>query len=101
MAFTGNFMSTSFKTELLKGCHDFTPSTGDSFKLALYDNTPSFDATTAAYTTSGEVGASGSYAAGGGTLVEITPTSSGTTAFADFDDLIFTAATISAYGCMI
>jgi hypothetical protein len=101
MAFTGNFMSTSFKTELLKGCHDFTPSTGDSFKLALYDNTPSFDATTTAYTTSGEVGASGSYAAGGGTLVEITPVSSGTTAFADFDDLIFTAATISAYGCMI
>jgi hypothetical protein len=51
------------------------------------------------------VGASGSglnpYVAGGGLLVEATPVSSGTTAFADFDDMTFTAATISAYGCMI
>jgi hypothetical protein len=37
MAFTGNFMATSFKQELLQGVHNFTNGTGDTFKLALYD----------------------------------------------------------------
>ena len=101
MAFTGNFMCTSFKVELLKGVHDFTNSTGDTFKLALYDNSASFTAATTAYTASNEVGASGSYSAGGGTLTNVTPTSSGTTAFTDFNDLTFTSATITAYGALI
>jgi hypothetical protein len=101
MAFTGNFMCTSFKVELLKGVHNFTNSTGDSFKLALYDNSASFTAATTAYTSSNEVGASGSYSAGGGTLTNVTPTSSGTTAFADFSDITFTSATITAYGALI
>jgi hypothetical protein len=101
MAFSGNFMTTSFKTELLKGCHDFTASTGDAFKLALYDNTPSFTAATTAYTATNEVGASGSYAAGGGALSNVTAVNSGTTAFTDFADLTFTTATITAYGAMI
>jgi hypothetical protein len=38
MAFTGNFMCTSFKQEVLQGIHNFTTSTGDVFKLALYTN---------------------------------------------------------------
>jgi hypothetical protein len=101
MAFTGNFMCTSFKVELLKGVHDFTNSTGDTFKLALYDNSASFTAATTAYTASNEVGASGSYSAGGGALTNVTPTSSGTTAFTDFNDLTFTSATITAYGALI
>jgi hypothetical protein len=37
MAFTGNFMATSFKQEILQGVHNFTASTGNTFKLALYD----------------------------------------------------------------
>jgi hypothetical protein len=101
MAFTGNFMCTSFKQELLQGVHNFTASTGDSFKLALYTNSASFTAATTAYTASNEVGNSGSYAAGGGTLTNVTPTTSGTTAFADFDDLTFTSATITARGALI
>ena len=101
MAFTGNFMATSFKVELLKGVHDFTNSTGDTFKLALYDNSASFTAATTAYTSSNEVGASGSYSAGGGALTNVTPTSSGTTALTDFADLTFTSATITAYGALI
>ncbi len=101
MAFTGNFMCTSFKVELLKGVHDFTNSTGDTFKLALYDNSASFTAATTAYTASNEVGASGSYSAGGGALTNVTPTSSGTTAFTDFNDLTFTSATITARGALI
>jgi hypothetical protein len=101
MAFTGNFMATSFKQELMQGVHNFTASTGDTFKLALYDNNASFTAATTAYTSSNEVGNSGSYSAGGGTLTNITPTTSGTTAFTDFDDLSFTSATITAYGALI
>ena len=101
MAFTGNFMCTSFKQEVLQGIHNFTTSTGDTFKLALYTNTAAFDASTTAYTVTDEVGDSGSYSAGGGSLVNVTPTTSGTTAFADFDDLAFTSATITARGALI
>ena len=101
MAFTGNFMCTSFKQELLTGTHNFTTSTGDTFKLALYTNSASFTAATRAYTVTNEVANSGSYAAGGGALTNITPTTSGTTALTDFDDLEFTAATITARGALI
>lgn len=101
MAFTGNFMCTSFKVEILRAIHNFSTSGGDTFKLALYDNTPSFTAATTAYTASGEVANSGTYTAGGGTLTRITPTSSGTTAFTDFNDISFTSATITAYGALI
>jgi hypothetical protein len=101
MAFTGNYMATSFKTELLKGCHDFTLTTGDAFKLALYTNSASFTAATTTYTATNEVPNSGSYAAGGGTLTNITAVNSGTTAFTDFADLTFTTATITARGALI
>ena len=101
MAFTGNFMCTSFKQELMVGTHNFTTSTGDTFKLALYDNNASFTAATTAYTATNEVGDSGSYAAGGGTLTNVTPTTSGTTALTDFADLEFTSATITARGALI
>ena len=101
MAFTGNFMCTSFKQELMVGTHNFTTSTGDTFKLALYDNNASFTAATTAYTATNEVGDSGSYAAGGGTLTNVTPTTSGTPALTDFADLEFTSATITARGALI
>jgi hypothetical protein len=101
MAFTGNFMCTSFKQELLQAQHNFTASTGHTFKLALYDNNASFTAATTDYTATNEVSASGSYSAGGGTLTNVTPTTSGTTAFTDFSDLTFTSATITARGALI
>jgi len=101
MAFTGNAMCTSFKVELLKGVHDFTNGTGDTFKLALYTATATLDATTTAYTVSNEISNTGSYTAGGGTLTNVSPTSSGTTAFTDFGDISFTTATITARGALI
>lgn len=101
MAFTGNFMCTSFKVQLMEGVHDFRFATGDVFKLALYDNNASFTAATTAYTPVNEISNSGSYTAGGGILTPITPTSSGTTAFTDFAELSFTSATITAYGALI
>jgi len=101
MAFSGNFMCTSFKVELMRAVHNFTTSTGNTFKLALYNNSASFTAATTAYTATNEVAASGSYAAGGGALTNVTPTSTSTTAFTDFADLSFTSATITAFGAMI
>jgi len=100
MAFTGNFLCTSFKVEILKSVHNFTTGTGDTFKLALYDNSASFTAATTAYTVTNEVSGTG-YTAGGGTLTNVTPTSSSTTAFLDFADLTFSTATITARGALI
>ena len=100
MAFTGNFMCTSFKQELLEGVHNFKLSGGSTFKLAMYDNSASFTAATTAYTATNEVSGTG-YSAGGGTLTRIDPTTSGTTAFTDFADLTFSTATVTARGALI
>ena len=101
MAFTGNFMCTSFKQQLLEAVHDFRNPGGDVFNLALYTNSASFTAATTAYTATDEVPNSGSYAAGGGALTNINPSSGGTTGFTDFADLTFTNATITSRGAMI
>lgn len=100
MAFTGNYMPTSFKAEVLRAVHNFTASTGNVFKLALYTNTASFTAATTAYTATNEVTGTG-YTAGGGTLTNITPVTDGTAGVVDFADLTFTSATITARGGMI
>lgn len=101
MAFTGNYMCTSFKDQLLEAVHDFRSSGGDTFKIALYSSAATLDATTTAYTSSNEVANSGTYSAGGGTLTNVSPTTSGTTAFTDFADISFTSATINARGALI
>lgn len=94
-------MCTSFKVELLQGIHDFR-TTGDTFKIALYTSSATLGATTTVYTTSDEVSSSGTgYTAGGNTLVNVNPTSSGTTAFTDFSDTTWTTATITARGALI
>jgi hypothetical protein len=101
MAFDGNFMCTSFKTELLTGTHNFTNSSGNSFKLALYTNSATLNASTTAYTTSGEVANGNGYTTAGSALTNVTPTSSGTTAFTDFADLTFGSSSITARGALI
>ena len=91
---------TSFKQELLVGTHNFTASSGNAFKLALYTSSATLGATTTAFTTPGQ--ASGTnYTSGGATLTSVTPTTSGTTALCDFADLTFGTATVTARGCMI
>lgn len=92
-------LCTSFKVELLKGVHDFS-SGGDSFKIALYTSSANLDASTTAFTVTGEVSGTG-YTSGGSTLTNVTPTSTGTTAFTDFADITFSSATITARGAMI
>ena len=84
-------MTTSFKVEMLNGIHAFGTSvvraatTPDTFKIALYTSSASLDATTTAYSATNEVSGTG-YTAGGNTLTTVAPTSSGTTAFLDFND---------------
>ena len=100
MAFTGNFMCTSFKVEILKAVHDFTNSSGNTFNIAMYDNSASFTAATTAYTATNEVSGT-AYVAKGNTLVNVTPTSSSTTALTDFSDSTWSSSTITARGAMI
>jgi|TARA_R110002012_G_scaffold80536_2_gene204241 hypothetical protein len=100
MAFTGNFMCTSFKKELLEGVHNFKNSGGNTFKVALYTNSASFTAATTAYTSSNEVTGTG-YTAAGNTLTRVDPTTSGTTAYTDFADTTWTSSTITARGALV
>lgn len=93
-------MCTSFKVELLQAVHNFTASTGNTFKIALYTSSATLGASTTAYSTTNEVTGTG-YTAGGNTLTNVTPTSSGTTAFTDFADTTWTTATITANGALI
>mgnify|MGYP003133770341 FL=1 len=93
-------MCTSFKQELLVGTHNFTATSGNTFKLALYTSSASLDASTTAYSTSNEVSGTG-YTAAGAALTSVTPTTSGTTAFCDFANLTFSSSTITANGALI
>ena len=100
MAFNGNFMCTSFKKELLYGAHDFDASSGDTFKIALYTNSATLNASTTAYANTNEVSGT-NYTAGGQALNPVDPTSSGTTALLDFADETWSNATVTARGALI
>jgi O-acetylhomoserine/O-acetylserine sulfhydrylase-like pyridoxal-dependent enzyme len=99
MAFTGNWACNTFKTGMMNGTFNFTSG---SFKIALYTNAATLDATTTAYTSTGEVVASG-YTAGGLALtIAQVPTvgNSGTTAYISFDNAVWTAS-LTARGALI
>ena len=90
-------MCSSFKQELLGGTHDLDT---DVMKIALYTSSATLDATTTTYSTTNEVSGVG-YTAGGETLSGATISLSGTTAFVDFSDVVWTSATITARGALI
>ena len=100
MAFSGNFMCTSFKKELMEAKHNFLNSGGSTFRLALYTNSSSFTAATTAYTTSNEVSGT-NYSAKGNSLTRVDPTTSSTTALTDFADTTWSSATITARGGLL
>jgi len=103
-------MCTSFKSELLQGIHNFhngsgggtttTTGTGNTFKIALYTSSATLAASTTAYATTNEVSGTG-YSAGGNTLTNVDPTTSGTTALTDFADTTWSSASITARGALI
>ena len=94
---------TSFKVELLKGVHDFTATTGNTFKIALYTSAATLGAGTTAFSSSNEItNSSGTaYTSGGATLTSVTPTSDSTTAVCDFNDVSYTSASFTANGALI
>jgi hypothetical protein len=100
-------MATSFKVEILNGIHAFgtTVTRGstaaDTFKIALYTSSATLDAATTVYSTTTEVPSTGNYTAGGNTLTTVAPSSSGTTAFLDFNDTTWASSTITANGALI
>ena len=100
MAFTGNFICNSFKQELLVATHNFTASTGDTFKLALYTSAATLTASTTVYSATNETSGT-NYTAGGAALTSITPVLSGSTAVCDFNDLTFSSVSITARGALI
>ena len=103
-------MATSFKSELLQGIHNFhngsgggtttTTGTGNTFKIALYTSSATMSASTTAYATTNEVSGTG-YTAGGNSLTNVDPTTSGTTALTDFADSTWSSSSITARGALI
>lgn len=92
-------MCTSFKQELLQAGHNFSVG-GANFRLALFDATATMDAATTTYSGANETTGPG-YTAGGQALTNVEPATSGTTAFTDFGDVVWTGATFSARGAQI
>ena len=104
MAFTGNFATNTFKTGLLDGTFNFNTGTTQVFKIALYTNTATLDATTTAYTSTGEA-SGGNYSAGGQTLtISQIPTIGNQTGIAttylSFENAAWTGS-ITARGALI
>jgi len=93
----------SFKQEILVGTHNFTASSGNDFKLAMYTSSASMGASTTAYSSSNEISnSSGSaYSAGGKAITSVTPVLDGSTAVCDFADVSWTSASFTANGCLI
>ena len=105
MAFTGNYLCSSFKADLFQGLHNFSADRGDTFKLSLYTDAATLNAGTRSYITprdgvDAEISGAG-YTRGGGTLVNAGITLTGTTAFIDFNNITFSNSTLTARGALI
>jgi len=80
--------TTSFKAQLYQAVHNLLT---DTLKIALYTANADLNADTTIYTTSNEV-TGGGYTAGGVTLTGVTINSSGSTAYVNFNNVVFNAA---------
>ena len=101
MAFTGNYTCNSFKQQLFEGDFDFSATTTQTFKIALYTNDATLDQTTTTYTgTTGEVVATG-YTAGGEAITPSLAIDSSTgIAYIDFSNASWSGA-FTARGALI
>ena len=102
---------TSFKVELLTGTHNLTNG-ANTIKAALFTSSATLSAATTAYTAPSDATAdptnthevtttSTNYPGGGEALTNVTPTSSSTTAIADFNNLTFSNVSLTARGCLL
>jgi len=100
-------MPTSFKVEILKAVHNFTASTGNTFKIALLKATAAGSGTYGAATTNysdlgtDQLATASGYTQPGNTLTSVTPVADGTTAICDFADTTWTSATFTTCGALI
>ena len=94
-------VANSFKGQLLQGQHNFTLTTGNVFKLALYTSAATLSSATTVYTSTNEVVNTGQYVTGGGILTNVSPVVSSGVAFIDFADISFTGVTLTAAGALI
>jgi len=95
-----NAICNTFKQELMQGLHNFTVSTGNVFKIAMFTSTATLGSGTTVYSTTNEVTGT-AYTAGGNTLTNVTPTLSTNTALTDFADTTWSTSTITANGALI
>ena len=104
MAIGTSAVCYSFMQEVLVGEHNFTATSGDQFKIALYTNSATISASSTEYVTSGETTntAGTAYSPGGQNLTSVTPAlKSSTTACCDFGDATWSTASFTAYGALI
>jgi len=103
MAFTGDKFCNSFKQELFEGVHDLQVA-GNTYNMALYDNTAALTEATTAYPgagAGGELAAGGNYTQGGNALTNLAPTLDTGVAICDFENEVWGTATFTAYGALI
>jgi len=103
MAITTNAIANSFKKELLEAKHNFTQTSGDQFKIALYTNSATLGKSTTSFTTDNQVSNTGQYTSGGGKLAKGSQQTSvaSSVAIVDFADRSFTGVTLTARGALI
>lgn len=98
MAFLGNYTCNSFQQGILSGQFDFGPTTSDVYKIALYTNAATLNASTASYSPIGEVFTTG-YTAGGNVISPILGIADGIS-YVNFGGATWNAA-ITARGALI
>jgi len=95
-----NIVPDSFKQELFTATHNFSTTSGNTFKLALYTTVTGFSASTTNYITTNEASGTG-YTASGTTLVNSTVTVAQNISFISFNNATFSTATLTASCCLI
>lgn len=89
--------TTSFKKELYLGIHDLDT---DELRIALYTASANINQSTTVYSATNEVSGTG-YTTGGKVLTGVTVSSSGTTAYVDFDNVVWDPASFTARCALI
>ena len=101
MAITTSAVCNVFKTDVLKGVHNFTNPGGNTFKLSMYTSSATLGKSTTSFTTDNQVSSPSGYTSGGKALAAVTPVLSSDTAVCDFADLTFVGVSLTARGALI
>ena len=88
---------TSFKAECYQGIHDLI---NDTIKVALYTSAADLSESTTAYSATNEITGTG-YVAGGQVMTGVTINSSGSVAYVNFSNVVWSPAQFTARGALI